>query len=74
MITSGEAANKFHGSSNTGCIAASVPLRSRTVKKLKTRLSVRKRLQKKREARALRSKAKQAHRRGTGYKDLEDAE
>ncbi|MEQ8353732.1 MAG: hypothetical protein RH862_19805 [Leptospiraceae bacterium] len=44
------------------------------MKKLKTRLSVRKRLQKKREARALRSKAKQAHRRGTGYKDLEDAE
>ena len=44
------------------------------MKKLKTRLSVRKKLQKKREERALRTKAKQAHRRGTGFKDLEEAE
>lgn len=47
---------------------------AKAVKKLKTRLSVRKKLQKKREERALRTKAKQAHRRGTGFKDLEEAE
>lgn len=42
------------------------------MKKLRTTAKVRKNVAKKRLKRKLRSKAKQAHRRGTGYKDLED--
>ena len=42
------------------------------MKKLRTTAKVRKNIAKKRLKRKLRSKAKQAHRRGTGYKDLED--
>jgi hypothetical protein len=41
-----------------------------TVKKLRTSRKIRINLQKKREKRALRSKARQAHRRSTGYKEI----
>ena len=43
------------------------------MKKLRTPRKVRKNVAAKRAKRALRSKAKQAHRRGTGFKDLEEA-
>ncbi|MEQ9364801.1 MAG: hypothetical protein RIF32_11180 [Leptospirales bacterium] len=43
------------------------------MKKLRTSRKVRKNVAAKRTKRALRSKAKQAHRRGTGFKDMEDA-
>ncbi|MCB1315032.1 MAG: hypothetical protein KDK27_03715 [Leptospiraceae bacterium] len=43
-----------------------------TMKKLRKSRKVRKNLAAKRHKRALRSKAKRAHRRGTGHKDLEE--
>lgn len=43
------------------------------MKKLRTSRKVRKNIAAKRAKRALRSKAKQAHRRGTGFRDLEEA-
>ncbi len=42
------------------------------MKKLKQSRATRIRVANKRHKRALRSKAKQAHRRGTGYKDMEE--
>jgi len=42
------------------------------MKKLKQTKELRKKIAEKRHSRAMRSKAKQAHRRGTGYKDLEE--
>ncbi|MBX7058496.1 MAG: hypothetical protein K1X75_10565 [Leptospirales bacterium] len=44
------------------------------MKKVRTSKKVRNRVASKRHARSLRSRAKQAHRRGVGYKDLEQAE
>jgi hypothetical protein len=44
--------------------------RETTVKKLRTSRKTRINLQKKREKRALRSKAKAAHRRSTGFKEI----
>ena len=42
------------------------------MKKLKSSRSTRINIAKKREKRALRSKAKKAHRQGTGYKEAEE--
>ncbi|MDH5656568.1 MAG: hypothetical protein OEZ34_11700 [Spirochaetia bacterium] len=42
------------------------------MKKLKQSKDLRKKIAEKRHKRALRSKAKQAHRRGTGTKDFDD--
>ena len=54
------------------CNAESPPKSDRTMKKLRTPRKVRKNIAAKRAKRALRSEAKQAHRRGTGFRDLED--
>jgi hypothetical protein len=43
------------------------------MKKVRTTRKVRINIAKKRHARILRSKAKQAHRRGTGYKEMEES-